>query len=53
MSPGRQVLRCVMPGRQVLRTTDVPGFARLGGRVRGGGVVGRGGGVDGWTVWQG
>ena len=32
--PDRQVLRFVMPGRQVLRTTP-----RLDGRARGGGAV--------------
>ena len=32
--PDRQVLRCVMPGRQVLRTTDLPESLRLDGRAR-------------------
>ena len=39
--PGRQVLRCVMPGQQVLRTTDLPESSRLDGRAQGGGTVGR------------
>ena len=51
--PGRQVIRCVMPCRQVLRTTDLSESSRLDGRARGGGAVGRRGGVDGWTDWQG
>jgi hypothetical protein len=51
--PGRQVLRCVMSGRQVLRTIDLPESPRRDGRAQGGGVVGRRGGVDGWSDWQG
>ena len=39
MEPGRQVLRCVMPGRQVVRTTNLPESSRLDGRARGGGAV--------------
>ena len=46
--PDRQVLRFVMPGRQVLRTTDLTESSRLDGRAQGGGAVGRRGGVDGW-----
>ena len=31
--PDRQVLRFVMPGRQVLRTSDLPESSRLDGRA--------------------
>ena len=51
--PDRQVLRFVMPGRQVLRTTDLPESSRLDGRAQGGGVVRRHGGVNGCPDWQG
>ena len=45
---GRQVLRFVMPSRQVVRTIDLPESQCQDGRAQGGGVVGRQGGVDGW-----
>ena len=51
--PGRQVLRFVMPGRQVLHTTDLLESPHRDGRARGGGIVERRGGVDGWSDWQG
>ena len=44
--PSRQVLRFVMPSRQVVRTTDLPESQRQDGRAQGGGIVGRHGGVD-------
>ena len=51
--PSRQVLRCVMSSRQVLRVTDPPESSRLDGRVQGSDAIGRRGGIDGWTNWQG
>ena len=51
--PGRQVLRYVIPGRQVLRTTDHPEFSRLDGCAQGGGAVGRRGGFDDSWIEQG
>lgn len=50
---GRQVLRCAMPTRQVLRMTDLSEPSCRDGRAQGGGAVERCDGVDGWTDWHG
>uniref|UniRef100_A0A8R7QFM7 Uncharacterized protein n=1 Tax=Triticum urartu TaxID=4572 RepID=A0A8R7QFM7_TRIUA len=47
--PGRQVLRCVMPDQQVLRTTNLPKSSRLDGRARCGGTGAMMASADGRT----
>lgn len=44
---GRQALCCVMPGRQLLCTTDLPESSRLDECAHGGGVVATP--MDVWT----
>lgn len=45
----RHVLRFVMPGRQALHMIDLPESPPRDRQAQGGGVVGRRGGVDGWS----
>ena len=50
--PSQQVLLCVMPGRQMLRTTDLPESSCLDECTQDGGAVGCCGSVDGCLEWM-